>query len=43
MNIREYLTYVYPMGKTTIAQKSDEDLEAFFDELTFYYLLNPVR
>ena len=41
MTVRQYLNYVYPLATADFAKKSDAELQMFFDNLDFYYKLNP--
>lgn len=41
MNIRQYLCNVYPLAVSDISAASDKDIDAFFNNLCFYYKLNP--
>lgn len=41
MTIRQYLDYVYPLASEDFCTQSDAEIQRFFDNLNFYYKLNP--
>jgi len=41
ISIRDYLNYVYPLARGSFALLSDLEINDFFNQLLFYYKLNP--